>query len=258
MATSPQRKSNCIDETGHRYGCLTVIESIRRPQDRKTMWRCLCGCGNEIICSGSDLRRGARTSCGKHCAAVKDEKGKVYGFLTVLERDPAPAITFPDKSIHWICQCSKCGSEVSISGRLLRNGEAKSCGCIKSIGEQAIAVALQQLNYYYKHEYTFADLISPYSNRKLRFDFAIFDASDAQTPIFLIEYQGAQHEVETSYFQQSLEYIKTCDAEKQKYSKQKNIPILYFTPIGKKVPSVEDIKEMIQEFREELTYEISN
>lgn len=31
-----------IDETGHTYGQLKVLSSIRRPNDRKTMWLCEC------------------------------------------------------------------------------------------------------------------------------------------------------------------------------------------------------------------------
>ena len=98
-------RANFIDETNHRYGNLQVIESVRRPQDRKTMWLCICDCGNEIYCSGSDLRTGRRTSCGKHCSSIIDETNKIYGYLRVLQKDEAPALSFADKSIHWICEC---------------------------------------------------------------------------------------------------------------------------------------------------------
>jgi len=84
-------RSNCIDETGHIYGKLEVIEPIRDPTKyRKLMWRCKCICGNEIVCSGSDLRAGRRTSCGKRCNHVINEIGNTYGTLIVLKRDFSP------------------------------------------------------------------------------------------------------------------------------------------------------------------------
>ena len=207
-------RPNRINEMGHTYGKLYVIEPIRRPEDRKTMWRCICGCGNEIICSGSDLRAGKRTSCGKHCNAVKNEIGKTYGYLTVLSKDPTPAKEFADKSTHWMCQCSLCGKTKSISGKNLRNGDTKSCGCIKSTGEEMIAQILDELGYKYQREYTFSDLISPFSDLKLRFDFAVFKDNTIK---FLLEYQGEQHERNISYFGNKLEKVQKCDEAKRIY-----------------------------------------
>lgn len=175
-----------IDETGNRYGKLTVLEPIRRPGDRKTMWRCMCDCEKEIICSGSDLRTGKRTSCGSHCNSIIDERGKRYGLLTVLDKDPTSPKSFADGSTHWLCKCD-CGTIKSISGKSLRNGDTKSCGCLKSAGEQAVKEVLQELNLIFEQEYSFKDLISPFSSLKLRFDFAVFKQN---TLSFLIEYQG--------------------------------------------------------------------
>ena len=58
-----KRGYNLKDETGNRYGYLTVI----RRSDRKrnyTEWVCKCDCGNEIIAMGTDLRAGKYVSCG--------------------------------------------------------------------------------------------------------------------------------------------------------------------------------------------------
>lgn len=248
-----------IDETGHTYGKLTVIESIRRPNDRKTMWHCVCECGNEVYCSGSDLRTGKRTSCGKHCNSIKNEIGKTYGALTVLKQDPRPGLSFADNSIHWICRCSLCGKEKSVSGKSLRNGDTKSCGCMKSAGEQIITKALNDLGYTYTKEYTYSDLISPYSKLKLRFDFAIFNGNSINNrPLFLIEYQGEQHEREVPYFKHSLEYTQTCDKTKRDYCRDNNIPLIYFTHIGGKTPNYEDVKEYIKETYEEIYNEVFN
>lgn len=50
--------------------------------------------------------------------------GNVYGRLTVIKRiDGAPHAT-------WLCRC-ECGAEVSIRQKELRNGDTKSCGCLR-------------------------------------------------------------------------------------------------------------------------------
>lgn len=57
-------------------------------------------------------------------AKVIDETGKVYGYLTVIER------VENDKSgrAKWKCRC-QCGKEVIVLGKHLRSGNTKSCGC---------------------------------------------------------------------------------------------------------------------------------
>lgn len=240
-------RANCIDETNHRYGKLTVIEPVRPQNSRKIMWRCVCDCGSEIICSGSDLRGGKRTSCGKHCNIVKDEVGNVYGALTVLRRDYQK--TNPTEGVYWICKCGLCGNEKTVSGHVLRKGEAKSCGCIKSYGEVVVRRALDKLGYEYTQEYSFNDLISPISQFKLRFDFALF--SDHHDLIGVIEYQGEQHEKNVPYFGSDLENQKLRDQAKREYCALKDIPILYITHINGQVPSQEDVESIIQEFYQE-------
>lgn len=238
-----------IDETGHHYGQLTVIKSIKHP-GQKTKWLCQCSCGNTIECTGSELREGRRTSCGKRCNYIKDETGKTYGFLTVLRKDPTPNSSFADKSVHWICKCNNCGNIKSISGRSLRNGDTKSCGCIKSAGETLISKILKELGYNFSQEFTFSDLISPTSKLKMRFDFAIFD--DNNTLLGLIEYHGEQHEKQVAYFGNKLEQIKLRDELKRKYCVQNNIPLITFTHIKGKLPDEEALKENIKEYLEEI------
>ena len=53
-----------------------------------------------------------------------NEVGKKYGYLTVLERDGSK-----DNRAMWRCQC-KCGKQVTVSGKALRNGTTQSCGCL--------------------------------------------------------------------------------------------------------------------------------
>ena len=56
-------QSVVVDETGKRYGKLTVLE---REDSRvgKARWICQCDCGNKTVVNGCDLRTGAVLSCG--------------------------------------------------------------------------------------------------------------------------------------------------------------------------------------------------
>ena len=55
-----------------------------------------------------------------------NEVGNIYGYLTVIA--PAPS---KNNRAMWKCKC-KCGNECEVSGKHLRNGHTKSCGCLKS------------------------------------------------------------------------------------------------------------------------------
>ena len=218
-------RKNVIDETGNVYGKLTVLYPVRPEGCRKIMWHCKCECGNEKDFYGSDLRSGKRTSCGNYCNSIKEEVGKTYGFLKVLSKDERPPKEFPDKSVHFICKCELCGTIASISGRLLRNGEAKSCGCAESLGEQYIAKALQDLNFEYQKEFKFDDLKGD-TGIPLRFDFLV--NCPQLNNYFLIEFQGNQHFEEVDYFRDNYETRLKNDKKKKDFCISNKINILYF------------------------------
>lgn len=54
-----------------------------------------------------------------------NEVGNIYGYLTVIA--PAPS---KNNRAMWRCRC-RCGNECEVSGKQLRNGHTKSCGCLK-------------------------------------------------------------------------------------------------------------------------------
>jgi hypothetical protein len=54
----------CIDETGHRYGRLTVIRRYHVNGERSAFWLCRCDCGTEVAVRGQYLRCGHTKSCG--------------------------------------------------------------------------------------------------------------------------------------------------------------------------------------------------
>lgn len=54
-----------------------------------------------------------------------NEIGNVYGYLTVIDKAPSK-----NGRAMWLCKC-KCGNTCEVSGKLLRSGKTKSCGCLK-------------------------------------------------------------------------------------------------------------------------------
>ena len=53
-----------IDETGNRYGSLTVLYKTKTEKGKPTKWHCLCDCGNEKVIVGNSLKSGDIKSCG--------------------------------------------------------------------------------------------------------------------------------------------------------------------------------------------------
>lgn len=75
-----------IELTGLRFGRLTVI-SESEPRTfpcgaKQTMWICKCDCGNAVIVTAGNLRRGHTTSCGclrKEVAADVGKSRTIHG-----------------------------------------------------------------------------------------------------------------------------------------------------------------------------------
>lgn len=57
---------------------------------------------------------------------AQDLAGQVFNRLTVLERNGTSA----DRKALWRCRCT-CGQEVTVSGKRLRTGHTRSCGCLQ-------------------------------------------------------------------------------------------------------------------------------
>lgn len=113
-----------MDETGKRYGRLTVIGCAEAPS-RGVSWLCLCDCGNQAVVHGSHLRSGHTKSCGCLTRFI-DEVGNRYGRLVVLQQDGQNR----HQCAMWLCQCD-CGNQVTVVGTNLRRGGVQSCGCLR-------------------------------------------------------------------------------------------------------------------------------
>lgn len=122
-----------IDETGNKYGRLTVLEHIDVPGSRLWRWQCLCECGNLTKVSGSSLRSGKVLSCGclraeSNRSHFQDLTGQRFGKLVALER-----VNEERRGFLWKCQC-ECGKLAEVKSYSLLNGHTRSCGCLVSGG----------------------------------------------------------------------------------------------------------------------------
>lgn len=212
-----------IDLTGQKFNRLTVIkkDEEKSKQHKRPYWLCKCDCGKEKIIAGISLKNGATKSCG--ClrnervfeSVAKDEVGRKYGKLTVIDMDIER-----DKHgrVKWFCEC-ECGNIKSISGADLRSGNTQSCGCLTgtSRGEQKIIDILEENKVSYVREY------QPTPLKGKRFDFAILDSNNQITR--LIEFDGEQHFKESKWGRDKLDRTKESDSIKNLYALSQNIPL---------------------------------
>ena len=68
------RKPRYKDETGNRYGYLTVEKFAGTNSNNVALFECKCDCGNTITVPGIQLRAGQRVSCG--CKSYGPRKPK--------------------------------------------------------------------------------------------------------------------------------------------------------------------------------------
>lgn len=145
---------------------------------------CQCECGNQKEIASSNLKKGATLSCGcLHSEIIsmlnfKDLTGQIFGKLVVVER----VKEIKSNGVMWKCKC-ECGNEIVVSGNHLRSGHTKSCGCLKSAGEEKINKILSESGINYSAQYT-VFINSSY----MRFDYAIFD--NANKLLRFIEFDG--------------------------------------------------------------------
>ncbi len=208
-----------IDLTGQQFGYLQVLErgeNVKDGNSSRPGWKCRCLlCGNIKTISGRNLRQGGSTTCGctRGGKLLKNEIGNKYGKLTVIERAENNARGLA----NWICKC-ECGSKTVVAGNNLRNGLTKSCGCVRSRGELEVRQELLKRNIDFVTEYSFEDLLTD-KYYPCRFDFAIFKNNKL---LFLLEYQGAQHYLNTNFGKEQREQT---DIKKKEYCKEKNIKL---------------------------------
>lgn len=212
------------DIVGQKFGKLTVIAPTNERKHNSVIWKCQCECGNICYATTEGLRVGDNTTCG--CSNKAREKfsntykvdftNKKFGKLIVL--GPTDMRTNSGNQI-WKCEC-ECGNICYVSTNHLQTGNTQSCGCLygHSIGENKIKEILIENGIKFKTEYTFSEL----PNR--RYDFALLNENNEV--IQLIEFDGEQHYIETSFFKTTLKEQQEIDKEKTMFAKNKNIKLV--------------------------------
>lgn len=222
-------KHSIKDETGNRYGKLTVLSQTDNREFGSVKWLCKCDCGAFCEVAGDSLRSGDTQSCGCLVAERSRESnliditGQTFGKLTVISLNEE--LSAEKKAIFWKCLC-ECGNYTNVKGQSLKAGAVKSCGCLNtnSYGAQQIEKLLKEHNISYAKEYTFPDLKT--NAVPLRFDFAIFNNNNKL--IQLIEFDGQQHFRPVPQFggQEAFERIQYNDKRKNEYCERNHIKLV--------------------------------
>ena len=216
-------------EPGQIYGDLTVIERVI-DENNCSKWLCRCKCGNIKEYLAGNLLSGQTISCGKHQWWKYDIVGNKYGMLTV----ESFAYVDDNSRTYWNCLCD-CGNHCAVQRGSLTRGLTRSCGCMRSFGEQVIKKELERMQIDFIHGKRIPELKSS-NGGSLEFDFDLYQNGKR---IFLLEYQGEQHYVDKGLF--GKQQREETDAIKRDWCRQNNIPleeIRYDEPI---IPRLHEI-----------------
>lgn len=215
------------DLTGKIFGKLTVLSKNNEFGDSNHSYQdCQCECGKITTVRRDALIEGKTKSCGCNSyrmAGIKnmdDLTGEKFGKLTVINRDFER--TDASKQAFWWCVCD-CGEKISVGRGSLKSGATRSCGCLKSKGEEKISQILNDNKIPHIKGYTFDDLKG--KKNKLKFDFAIFELDNL---VCLIECQGEQHYNPVDHFGGEKQFLRqqSYDNKKREYCKQHNLRLI--------------------------------
>ena len=210
------------DVTGERFENLVVTQMLYNYKNEKTYCLCNCDCGNQHICSLSNLTTGHTTSCGCNSSEkIWDGRrtnlvGVRFGKLVVDE------MLYGYKNKQTYCKCScDCGKNSIVYMGNLQQGFTHSCGCAEhdSTGEILISNILNEnyISYFYNYRFDDCRNILP-----LPFDFYLPDYN------VCIEYDGIQHFESIEYFGGDKEFQRRQinDDIKNQYCAKNNITLI--------------------------------
>lgn len=219
---------NAKDLRDQKFGRLTPLYRIHTDK-HYILWRCKCDCGEIKDVTSSNLVNGKTKSCGclrKEQLIKRNKEHKNYsnianqrfGKLVALKR--LDEKTSNNQTI-WLCKCD-CGNYCKKGVSNLKRGNALSCGCLKSKGEERIYQILQTTNLTVEREKTFESCRFSDSHQLAFFDFYVDNR-------YLIEYDGIQHfeSKKTGWNNEKrLEYTKKHDEEKNNWCIKNNITLI--------------------------------
>ena len=192
------------DITGQRFGRL--VAQYRQPWKKggKSVWHCICDCGNECdirleqLTAPDDVKsRSKARSCGclqkEHFTQPnrvfnynQNYVGQIFDGIKILSQTEDKT---NDRDLLHYCECLSCGEIFIAPGsEIAKKGtwHCPNCGKTISSGEKRIQLWLEEHNITFTSQKMFEDCkyIKP-----LPFDFAVIN----NFQLTLIEYDGEQH-----------------------------------------------------------------
>ena len=227
---------------GQRIGNIKLIEECgREVGSQLVIWKCECDCGKVF----TQTTKHFKTMC-PDCSRVSYQKSVMdditnqqFNFLIPIE-----PIIEAEGAIRWKCKCTLCGRITHpILASSIKGGQVKSCGCLKSNGEQKVVTALEELGIEYIREYSFPDLCG--DKKQLRFDFALFKNDKL---FALIECNGEQHYNSVPLWsgEEALIKLQEYDQKKKDYCLSHNIPLYIIRYQDYNKINADFIKDMVK------------
>lgn len=180
-------------------------------------WICECPlCLNYFSVQSNHLKE-KKTGLCPECIKIQREDltGKRFHHLIVN------SMIYPGPYKRTLCSCTcDCGAtNIIIQANHLKNDEIKSCGCLKSSGEENISKILTNNSVNFERQKTFPGL--KYKN-PLYCDFFLPDFN------LVIEYNGEQHYKPVNFYggEDNLKIIQLRDQIKKNYCIEHNINFL--------------------------------
>lgn len=230
------------DLKGQRFGRWIVLDEAptrvsKSGKTRSIMWRCQCDCGTIKNVGARALKTGMSTSCGclqkeRVSEALTDNLiGRRFGYLTVVARNGSHCSSKSGKgnfNAVWKCKCD-CGSEISVLGFSLKNGDTTSCGCKKTSKYELYTMQylescgyIKDVDYFKEKTY---DCLKGTGGQSLRFDFLV-NLHNGES--VLIECQGEQHYRAADWYggEDYLQKVQKHDAIKKQFAKDNNIRLV--------------------------------
>ena len=163
-------KNDLFDLTGQTFGRLTVLgradDYVSPSGNKLVQWHCKCNCGKDTVVAGNLLKRGKTRSCGclkselnanrsltnlsgkrvskentrthnkgetkiNSNRKLTDLSGQRFSKLTVISRADDYVAKCGTRHACWRCVCD-CGNEVIVRATSLKDGDTKSCGCLRA------------------------------------------------------------------------------------------------------------------------------
>lgn len=107
-----------VDYTNAIFGDYRIIRYLG-----KQTWEAKCEkCGLVRTYKTPSLKG----KCICTCSTAGINIGEKYGRLTVLYRDLGE---HAQRRVYWMCQCD-CGNTIAVTGKSLKSGNTRSCGCL--------------------------------------------------------------------------------------------------------------------------------